>query len=129
MSWHIEIFVDCPCSLDAFAKEVSSTLGIKLEPLFEDTGVAYDYSGTDFYLKLYGDHGMVNDRDMNFEDYPYVISLSRLNIFDRENAQTNTLDFAWLAFEKLKRTGRCSLMLVENVQKILALFSPDNTGQ
>jgi hypothetical protein len=127
MSWAVEIFVDCGCSLDAFASECSCMLGIELHRASDDKGVAYEYFGHDFCLQLYGDHAMENDRDMNFEDYPYVISLSRLNISDRNQAQINTLEFAWLAFEKLKRRGHCSLMLVEDLQKKLASFNPDTT--
>jgi hypothetical protein len=125
MSWSAEIFLNAAPSLEALSGDIGRLLSIYLRRIADGTETKYEYRGADFELSIYGDHGMENDRDMNFEDYAYQISFRRLNPPNREQAQANTLKFAWSAFAKLKETGRYALMLVENGQRKLASFDPD----
>lgn len=121
MSWNVAVFIEGAPSLKALAAEVS-TLGLTLERVNEDDSETYQYSESDFTLILGMDHGLENDRDLNFEDYAYQMILWRHNTADREQSQANTLKFAKVLFAKLKETGRYRLMLVEDTQKKLASF-------
>jgi hypothetical protein len=127
MSWSVQIFVDRASSLEAFAGHLTQLLRIQLEPTHDDRGLAYEYLTPDYLLRVYADHGILNDRDMNFEDYAYELSLFRLNTTDHERSQITTLDFAWFTFTQLRKTRRYPLMLVENLQTKLASFNPDET--
>ena len=122
MSWSVSLFVDGASSLQALAAEDSTFSGIPLEYVNDDDGTRFRYYGRDFRLILLEDHGMENDRDMNFQDYRYDVSLWRNNTPKVTQAQANTLEFATTLFQKFKETGRYRLMLVENVQKKLAFF-------
>jgi hypothetical protein len=123
MSWNVSIYLDPAPSLEVLAKEVGDLLGVHMQEIDED-GRKYQYDTQDFILYLDADHGMENDRDMNFEDYQYQISLWRHNSPNTPDTRTNTLKFARLAFDQLRKTGRYRLMLVENGQRKLEAFAP-----
>ena len=122
MSWNVALFVEGVTSLKALAGEVSTLSGLELKCVHEDESDTYQCSVSDFTLIVREDHELENDRDMNFEDYPYQVCLWRHNPADRVQAQANTLEFAKILFEKFKDTGRYRLMLVEDTQKKLASF-------
>lgn len=124
MSWSVEIFVRGAESLEALAADIGKLLNMDLKRFADLMETKYEHFHADFKLLVYADHGVVNDRDMNFEDYPYEVIFWRLNTPDRERSQANTLKFATLAFDKLKETGKYSLMSVENAQKKLDSFTP-----
>jgi hypothetical protein len=122
VSWNVALYIEGAPSLNALAAEVSILSGLSFERTIEENCATYRYSERDFTLILGEDHGMENDRDLNFEDYTYDINLRRHNVGDREQAQANTLKFAKNLFAKLKDAGRYRLMLVENCQKKLDSF-------
>jgi hypothetical protein len=97
-------------------------LEVDLRPTNVDGDKVYEYYYPDFQLRVYADHGMVSDQDLNFEDYPYALSLWRLSGPDHVRSDKNTLEFAWLAFTKLKGTACYRLLFVENLEKKLASF-------
>jgi len=120
MSWNVGLFIAGAPSLKALAAEVSTLSGLKLECIHQDDSDTYQCSVHDFTLIVGEDHELENDRDMNFEDYPYDVRLWRHNPADRVQAQANTLEFAKTLFTKLRNMGRYRLMLVEDTQKKLA---------
>jgi hypothetical protein len=122
MCYNVSLFVDTASSLEEFADEVRSLLDIALQRVDRDGAVSYEYSRPDFTLDLFADHGMVNDRDMKFEDYRYQLSFSVTTRLIVRKLRTKTLRFARLAFERLKNTRRYSMMLVENTQRKLDSF-------
>lgn len=68
-----------------------------------------------------GTHEYENDRDMPFEDYPYVITV-RNSGSDSDSKET----FARTAFDRLEITGRYRLMLVEGLQRRIDSFDPQH---
>jgi hypothetical protein len=123
MSWNVALFIEGASSLEALAVEVSALSGLALERVNEYDGETYhQYSERDFTLTLGDDHDLVNDRDLNFEDYTYQICVWRNNTADTEQAEANTLKFAKSLFASFKETGRYRLMLVEDTQKKLDSF-------
>ncbi|HLJ86507.1 MAG TPA: hypothetical protein VKZ53_06770 [Candidatus Angelobacter sp.] len=124
MSWNIGIFIEGAASLDVLARDVSSLLDLKLKQTKFEGEPRYECSAEDFDLLLYANHGLDNDRDMNFEDFTYDLIFWRRNSSDRNKSQANTLEFAWLTYAKLKETRRYLLMLVEDTQKKLASYNP-----
>ena len=124
MSYSAAIFIDSANSLEALANDVSRLLELDLQATNDHGCKVYEHYYPDFLLRVYADHGFVNDRDLNFEDYPYALSLWRLSSSDHVRSDKNTLEFAWLAFSKLKGTACYRLMFVEDVQRKLASFNP-----
>ena len=124
MSYSATIFIDSENSLEALANDVSRLLEVDLRTTNVDGDNVYEYYYPDFQLRVYADHGMVNHQDLNFEDYPYALSLWRLSGPDHVRSDKNTLEFAWLAFRRLKGTECYRLMFVENLEKKLASFNP-----
>src|SRR5579859_3023737 len=111
MSWNVALFVAGAPSLRALAEEASSLSRITFVYVNEENTERYEYSGPDFTLIVGEDHDLENDRDMNFQDYPYQVTLWRNNPPDRVQAQAKTLEFAKSLFEKFKDTGRYRIML------------------
>ena len=126
MSWNVALFIEGASSLEALAAEVSALSRITLERVNEYDGETYyQYSEHDFTLTLGDDHDLVNDRDLNFEDYTYQICLWRNNTADTEQAEANTLTFAKSLFARFKETGRYRLMLVEDTKRSWTHHSAD----
>lgn len=123
MSWNVSIYLDPAHSIEVLAEEIGNLLGVTLQEIDED-GKKYQYSTNDFVLYLDADHGLENDRDMNFSDYRYQISLWSLNTLDPQKSRANALKFAHFVFDQLRKTGRYRLMLVENDQRKLDAFAP-----
>lgn len=131
MSWSLNLLIDGPASLDVLAGELNSLLAISLrqEETREGTEVAcYNNEFIDyheyFFLSLVDEHGLENDRDMNFEDFAYELNISRKNSNAPRIAEQKCFEFAMLAFDALKRTGKYRLMLTENVQSRIDYFDP-----
>jgi len=131
MSWSLNLLIDGPASLDALARELNLLLVIALgqEERHEGTKAAYSNNEfTDnreyFFLSLVDEHGLENDRDMNFEDFAYELNITRKNSCDPNMAEQKCFEFARLAFDTLKKTGKYRLMLTENVQSKLDSFDP-----
>jgi len=124
MSWSVDVFVNSPAPLGAFVREIEPLLGIKLQRLSASGETWYEFRDPSIALTV-GDHELENDRDMNFEDYRYQISVRAINVWDWEKHQKRCRDFARAVFEKLKATGRYRLLLVEDIQKKLDEFHPE----
>lgn len=125
MSWNVSVFIEADCSIETLAEEIGALLGAKMNRYADpDEGTRFKCITPDSEITLYADHGLENDRDMDFEAYKYQLILWRLNTDDREQAQTNTLDLAQRIFADLRRSGKYRLMLVENAQRRLATFAP-----
>ena len=124
MSYNCTIYIDSENSLEALANDVSRLLEVDLQPTNDDGAKVYEYLFTDYQLRMYADHDMVNDEDLNLGDYPYALSLWRLSSSDHVRSDKKTLEFAWLVFRKLKEAACYRLMLMENAQRKLASFNP-----
>lgn len=125
MSWNVSVFISANCSLEAVADDVGAFLDTKMNRVADpDEGVRFQCVTPESEILLYADHGMANDRDMDFESYKYQLAFWRLNSDDREQAQKNTLDLGWKIFDALRASEKYRLMLVENAENKLASFAP-----
>ncbi|HYP39132.1 MAG TPA: hypothetical protein VEX13_02130, partial [Chloroflexia bacterium] len=64
------------------------------------------------------------DRDMNFGEYRYHISIRALNAVDGEERREWGDTFAQQVFKKLKATGKYPLMLTDDLQTRLEEYRP-----
>ncbi|HEU5427575.1 MAG TPA: hypothetical protein VFU74_11915 [Actinocrinis sp.] len=64
-------------------------------------------------------HDFDADRDMPFNEYPWLITLR-----DRERDQDRQQHAARQVFDALAATGRYRLMLVHDLQRLLATYPP-----
>ena len=122
MSKTTDIFVDSEKSLDSLVKDVESLLNVGLQLVCEHQENWYEFRNSQVSMTL-GEHEFDSDRDLNFEDYRYWISIRSLNFQTEAEHQKQRDDFANLLFEKLKATRQYSLMLVEDLQVKLEEFS------
>jgi hypothetical protein len=82
----------------------------------------YLYSSPGLALDL-GTHDFDNDRDMLFEQYPYVITVRKVG---RDPAFQEAA--ARRLFDALKATGRYRVLLVSDLQTKLDEFDPQCTS-
>lgn len=124
MSVSVDVFVSAQKPIEDFVRELESLLGIKFQfiRISEDVSF-YEYRNSHVAVTVLK-HDLENDRELRFEDYPYQISVRALNIDTEEERKQRREDFARLVFEKLKRTNKYNLMLVENLQLKLDEFRP-----
>jgi len=126
MSTNIDIFVDAQTGLEEFAAELEILLQIKLTRIDENAEIYYAFRNSQIDMTL-GTHEFDNDRDMNFEDYNYDISVRALNLESEEKRKQWRERFAFEIFEKLKATDKYDLMMIENIQIKLAEFHPKSS--
>jgi len=123
MSESMNIFVCAQEDMEVFTKDIASVLGIKLRLASEGEEAFYEFSDQHVVFTL-GEHDFENDRDLNFSDYRYWISVRASDGWGWKERESRRDDFTRLVFEKLKATQRYSLMLVKNLQVKLEEFRP-----
>ena len=62
MSYSAGIYIDSENSLEALADDVSRLLEVDLRAINDDGHKVYEHSYPDFLLRVYADHGVVNDQ-------------------------------------------------------------------
>ena len=120
----IDIFVESEVSLEDFVQDIEKLLEIKLQRISNGEEIFYEFRDPRVVFTV-GTHDLVNDREMNFEDYRYHLSARALNISTEEERQKWRDEFARDIFQKLKTTQNYHLMLVEDIQVKLAEFHPE----
>ncbi|HLP87532.1 MAG TPA: hypothetical protein VK184_02860 [Nostocaceae cyanobacterium] len=123
MSRSLDIFVESKTEIETFVEQIEFLLGIKLKLIHDENESWYEYQNSTINLTL-GTHEFENDKNMNFEDYDYYISIRSLNIETEEKREKWRNDFAQNIFNKLKETQKYQIMLVDDLQKKLEGFSP-----
>jgi hypothetical protein len=123
MSQSLDIFVDTDEPLVALVHELESLLGVQFRLRTRQDETWYE-SATPHLVLTVGEHEFENDRDLNFEDYRYAISLRPIHY--KTIAEWNQVrnDAAQRVFQALKATNKHCLMLVDDVQVKLAEYSP-----
>ncbi|WP_017720732.1 hypothetical protein [Kamptonema formosum] len=123
MSESRDIFIDSQTGLANQAKEIESLLDIQFQLISDRYETWYEYRNSRISLTL-GEHDFENDRDMNFEEYRYHLSVRALNLDTEAERKKWRDDFASFVFQKLKATQKYRLMLVEDLQVKLEEFCP-----
>jgi hypothetical protein len=123
MAKYIHIMVNTDENLEEFAQQVSSLLGLSLEFRHDQYDEWFTGVSPNFHIDL-GVHDYDNDHDMLFENYRYDVTIRPSKIVTSEDWQ-NAIEFVKAnVYEKLKATGRYSLMLTEQLGKKLDEYEP-----
>ena len=121
-SW--EIFARCDLTLEQFAREAESILNIRTKKVEDEVGSRFTFIDDDVYV-IINDHSFDNDREANFQDYSFYISMVALRHpppMTSEESIARRDRFAYAAFEKLRRTERFALMMTDNLQTVLRRY-------
>lgn len=123
MSRTLDIFVDFPQEIEHLIKELEFILALKLELVSDGIDNWYEFRNSTITLTV-GKHDFENDKEINFEEYPYNLSIRALNISNELDRKKWRDEFAIYVLHKLKTTERYRLMLVEDLQVKLEEFAP-----
>ncbi|HEX8220785.1 MAG TPA: hypothetical protein VF914_16460 [Chloroflexia bacterium] len=125
MSRSTDIFIDADMTLSALASELGTILGLKLYRMSNEHETWYEYKVPAFLLQL-GEHAFGADQGLNFQEYRYHISIYPVVLEQRtEEDWLNWRETqATSVFEKLKSTGKYKLMMVDDLQVLLAQHDP-----
>ncbi len=125
MSESISYFFNHEGSLAEVTSIVNTQLGCSLSP--------YEGDETDMFawflaveLSLCADHGLENDREMNFENYRYQLRIRTAlpNALARPIQFPTMVAIIYALYLRLRITG----MLVDNVDRVLARYEERSTN-
>jgi hypothetical protein len=91
------------------SQELADLLSISFKEAKDEDGETYydfDDRRNCRVVTLSKNLGLVNDRDMNFEDFAYDFEIRARRLSDWEAAEKACLEMGQSAFEKLKQTKR-----------------------
>ena len=123
MSQSMDIFVVTNESLTAFISALESLLNVKFQVRSRQDETWYEHVAPQLIL-VASEHSFENDRDLNFEEYRYDISLRPINYKSEADWKQIRSAAADQLFQRLKATDRYGLMLVDDVQRKMAEFHP-----
>jgi hypothetical protein len=124
MSWSLNVFIAGPSTIHELLPALNSALNINLQKTENSVGNEYTEDKEYFYPSFVDEHGLENDADMNFEDYPYKLNIWVKTGFDPDGAKRKCYEFAREAFSRLRKTGKYHLMMTEDVQEKIECFEP-----
>lgn len=118
MSITIDYFFNCPADLATVAERVNSAIGCDLRPFQKDQREFFcPFFFMDLELKR---HSLENDRELNFEDYEYHLSLR--NAAGAARARPLQIPTIVAIVYALHLHSRIVGMLVFDVQILLARY-------
>ena len=123
MSRTLDIFLEFPQEIEQLVKELELILAIKFELVSDGIDHWYEFRDSTITLTV-GKHDFENDKDLNFEEYPYNLSIRALNISNELDRKKWRDEFASYVLHQLKTTERYRLMLVDDLQVKLEEFAP-----
>src|SRR5690242_16164275 len=113
MSDSVDIFIGYPSSLKDLAQELEPLLEMRLTfvPAKDETySDLYQGYTEEIAIDVVDADGFVNDKDLHFENYQYLVGISSIGFADwQEKAEVRDA-FAQGLFEKLKATRRYPLL-------------------
>lgn len=83
----------------------------------------YEFYNDTLYFSVHDGHDLENDGEVNFEDFRFNIRI-RAKV-SRAERDEKRLEYGWLIFNILKENNKYQLMMVENVQRVLARYTPE----
>jgi hypothetical protein len=122
MTAYHQVFVRTGKSEQELIEDLSSTTGADISSLQPPSNeIAYFGRVGDTVIEVELEHDFDDDRDLNFSAYPVLVTIRVLNA-GRPAEERVARD----VFEKLKSIGGYDLLLVFNLQKLVARWpSPD----
>ncbi len=101
MSRCIDIFVQSDVLLEDLLGTLENLLSIKLHKMELDAEIWHEYI-SEHILISFGYHSFENDRDMDFENYRYDISIRSINMYDPMRSDNVRRRFAWRIYSMLR---------------------------
>lgn len=123
MSRPYDLFVDNFPTIDDVRQTLERCLGVRFIRHDSHGELLYDTLIDNIYLML-SSHEYENDAGIDFESYKFDLSIEPHGIFDGNEALKRQAEYGLFVFEKLKHLGIHKIMLIENLQKVVARFSP-----
>jgi hypothetical protein len=118
MSVTIDYLFNSSLDLTALADEINRWIGCSLSPFQGDKGDLFcRFLGMELSLQ---EHSLENDRELNFEDYTYIISF-RTPIPDADLRGMQVPTMVFIAYAMYARMGIAG-MLVYDAQILLAKY-------
>jgi hypothetical protein len=116
MSAYHQIFVRTDKPVRQFIRELSSAAGAEIDALESPAdGIVYGGSVDNAIVEVELHHDFDNDRDMTFSQYPMLITVREL-----ESDKTREARIARNVFDRLAEAGGYELLLVFDLQRLLA---------
>lgn len=123
MSRSTDIFIAADTTLTTAVSEFETILGLELHKVSNEEETWYEYKSPAILLQL-SEHHFEADQGLNFPEYRHHISIYPGTRDQRteedwhkwRKAQANPV------FEKLKSTGKYKLMMVDDLQVLLAQY-------
>jgi hypothetical protein len=129
MPTEISIFVDSGEDPATFVKSMEIILGVQMHSIPDRGTIRYSYrDGVKKWINL-RIHTFFDDYDLKgeklaYSNYSYQIEIGLYNMLINDLYEAEINDFANDVFEKIKRSGQYSILLVRNLEQKLDEFSP-----
>jgi hypothetical protein len=125
MAESINIFVRSDESIERFVQALESLLGVTFKMIrAEEDDRLYEYRDARVAVTVHDTWGYVNDRELHFEDYQFVIGVRNLNLPNWGDLRQVRDEFARTLFEQLKGAQRYGLLMVYKMRIKLAAYDP-----
>ena len=129
MSHDFDVFVDATLEPSEFAREIERILGVKLEanPVPNVPELLFRYS--DVHTKWFDIilHRLVNDRELDFENFRYELAIGRFNIQSGDDRVRLQQEYGHEIFDLLRKSNKYGLLMVDNLQQCVDRFEPTPT--
>src|SRR5512140_2831879 len=125
----MSVFFESGMPLDETINDLKRLLSIDLKRIDERGVVRYEHSGLGYALVLFADHGLVDDRGIEFTRYAYQcdIDVREEGVRD-DTAAALRHDLATYVFDRIVRGRRWPTMVVFNLQELVESFDPKSEG-
>ena len=117
------VFVASNDLINYFGQELERILNLKFAPVGESPEIYYRFTGENWWLEI-GTHTFINDRDLDFENFSYLIEIGAYNVRSLEECSAVIEYYARYIFDELRALNKYRLMLTYGVQIKLDEFAP-----
>ena len=119
----VSIFVDRPDPVEQLVARVEPVLSVQFQRPANGSDARFEARTADAVITI-DRHEFENDRDLTFEDYSYEIEFRPLRDQFYSLHEARTQAYAREVFVGLQTVLNCSMMLVNNLQRKVAEFTP-----
>lgn len=122
----IDLFLDADIDLATLVRDLESLYASKatLAGSNGETWYQFDNSKVAFTV---GEHDLINDQGMHFEDYRYQVQMWPLSKSEEGYERLNA--FAQQMYKRLKAKHKYALLLTDDVQAKLAEYHPSHASK
>jgi hypothetical protein len=121
MAWPREIFINYAGGEANAVRAVSEIVGRSLEREDRDIGTIHRCRAFEVEIALWGDHGLEDDSGIEFTKYDYQLNLNAFRMSALAYEALYDAISLYLA-ERLSETLACETLVVENLERKVAVF-------